>query len=350
MTQWLKWWLPKQKADTEHFPGRCSSLCSDYSSVCWSIKSSESRPHVSLRIDKFCRLEVLCGAAHGAQGSPRILQAKFVHLHLVGKKRQKTTHRYTWCCLNELGSPLAFLLSVCLLHLQGLLWHLGQTWTVRPGSSTWWWCRWRICWASVAATLPPPQSPSAWLMSTTTDPHSSTVSHMYSMSHSGANARPCTPRESMKADCEDMFDILPNRYLFDHSSPVQLGGFCTASAAFGRARPVIQKLKGDSGRKRGSEGEGERRWRRSVHLCVHTYMCRPPDEFNHSHAKGHLSWPLETNLAFWAINLTKWMPREEINSSEMRQQGWYFWLLMSHPHSPPVLLYPTDSVFCQKAS
>lgn len=46
---------------------------------------------------------------------------------------------------------------------------------------------------------------------------------------------------------------------------------------------------------------------------MHTCICRPPVEFNHSHMKGHLSWPFETNLAFSAINLTKWMLREEIN-------------------------------------
>ena len=79
------------------------------------------------------------------------------------------------------------------------------------------------------------------------------------------------------------------------------------------------KLKGDS---RGtSEGDRkEKEWRRrgcSVHQRVHTYMCRPLDEFNHSHMRGHLSWPLETNLALPSDKPpAKWMPGEEINSVE----------------------------------
>lgn len=99
---------------------------------------------------------------------------------------------------------------------------------------------------------------------------------------------------------------------------------CAASAAFVCTHFVIQtRIKRRRMRDRDGESksDGERRRGYSVRLRVHTYMCRPLDEFNHSHMKGHLSWPLETNLAFSAINLSKWMPWEEINSVEMRQQG-----------------------------
>lgn len=217
-------------------------------------------------------------------------------------------------------------------HLQGLLSPPGHTWTVRPGSSTWWWCKWRTCWASVVVTPPPPQSPSAWLMSTTMDPYSSIVSHLYSMTHTDANTRPCTLSGGMR---EVVWDkalqtvrrclILYLRGIYLIMLPQFRWVVCAASAAFGCTRLRTVKIKSRQLKKRERKGNGRARgWACSLHLRVHTYICRPLLEFNHSHMKGHLSWPFETNLGFSAINLTKWMPREEINSIKMKRRGRYF--------------------------
>lgn len=107
---------------------------------------------------------------------------------------------------------------------------------------------------------------------------------------------------------------------------------CAASTAFGCAHLVIQpaakikrrQSKNERGGREKETGKEMGMFGSSVCARVHVYMRCPLDEFNHSHTRAHLSWPLETNLAFSAINLTKWMPWEEINSVEMRQQGWYF--------------------------
>lgn len=97
-----------------------------------------------------------------------------------------------------------------------------------------------------------------------------------------------------------MFDIIPTRYLFDHSSPVSGGwvffGFFFVPPAPQSAVHISlfrrqPKLKGDSRGTSERDGKGKE-WRRrgcSVHQRVHTYMCRPLDEFNHSHMRGHLS-------------------------------------------------------------
>lgn len=82
---------------------------------------------------------------------------------------------------------------------------------------------------------------------------------------------------------------------------------CAAGAALGCTRLVIQpaakikrrQSKNKREKDRRIEGKKERvkrRWGYSVHLRVHVCMRRLLDEFNHSHMKGHLSWPLETNL------------------------------------------------------
>ena len=140
-------------------------------------------------------------------------------------------------------------------------------------------------------------------------------------------------RVQSAADCEEMFDIIPTRYLFDHSSPVSGGWVFFLFFVFFSVPPAPQsavhislfrrqpKLKRRQSRKEWErETEKEKEWRRrgcSVHQRVHTYMCRPLDEFNHSHMRGHLSWPLETNLALPSDKPpAKWMPREEINSVE----------------------------------
>ena len=177
-------------------------------------------------------------------------------------------------------------------------------------------------------------------MSTTTGPHSSTVSHSSSMSHSDANTGPCTLRgnqwESTKR-CRLRGDVWYYTYevfiwsLFSGFGWVGFFFLCFFFCVFFFVPPAPQsavhislfrrqpKLKGDS---RGtSEGDRkEKEWRRrgcSVHQRVHTYMCRPLDEFNHSHMRGHLSWPLETNLALPSDKPpAKWMPGEEINSVE----------------------------------
>ena len=140
-------------------------------------------------------------------------------------------------------------------------------------------------------------------------------------------------RVQSAADCEEMFDIIPTRYLFDHSSPVSGGWVFFLFFVFFSVPPAPQsavhislfrrqpKLKRRQSRKEWErETEKEKEWRRrgcSVHQRVHTYLCRPLDEFNHSHMRGHLSWPLETNLALPSDKPpAKWMPREEINSVE----------------------------------
>lgn len=51
------------------------------------------------------------------------------------------------------------------------------------------------------------------------------------MTHSDANTRPhmlneINERLQSIAGCEDMFDIIPKRYLFDHTSLVPVGGLC----------------------------------------------------------------------------------------------------------------------------
>lgn len=50
---------------------------------------------------------------------------------------------------------------------------------------------------------------------------------------------------------------------------------------------------------------GEREDRDAPLVCVRSRSCHTLDEFNHSHMKGHLSWPLETNRAFSALNPAK---------------------------------------------
>lgn len=65
------------------------------------------------------------------------------------------------------------------------------------------------------------------------------------MTHSAANTGPRTHTQGINervqsvADCEDIFNIMPKRYLFDHTSPVRVGG-CAASALLGCTHLVIQ--------------------------------------------------------------------------------------------------------------
>lgn len=90
------------------------------------------------------------------------------------------------------------------------------------------------------------------------------------------------------AHCEKMFDIIPKRCLFDHTSPLSGGWFFAASAALGCTRKIARRTLKD---KKGGRGEvtGEEIGGYSVHLRGHAYICRPLAEFNHSHMKGHLS-------------------------------------------------------------
>ena len=123
------------------------------------------------------------------------------------------------------------------------------------------------------------------------------------MTHNDANTKPymlneINERVQSIAGCEDMFDIIPKRYLFDHTSPGS-GGWFVLPALHSTVRILLfsrqPKLKGGSRRMReqGRETrEGKRqgkRWGCLVHLSVHAYMRRPLDEFNHSHMRGHLS-------------------------------------------------------------
>lgn len=115
------------------------------------------------------------------------------------------------------------------------------------------------------------------------------------------------------------------------------------------------KLKGDSQRmRREGRGEAKRRVKEMgdvLCMCMRVHVCmrHPLDEFNHSHMKGHLSWPLETNLALSAINLTKWMPWEEINSVEMRQGMILLTINVTFTFiASPYCIPLVESVFSQK--
>ncbi len=81
------------------------------------------------------------------------------------------------------------------------------------------WCQWQ--WTHI---------PAPWVTSTVWVRVMQTAGH----THSGNQWK-----VQSVADCEKMFDIIPKRYLFDHTSLVGLGGFA-ASAPFDRTRLVIQ--------------------------------------------------------------------------------------------------------------